>query len=319
MAILTTPSPLELTRFLARYGIAAACSSRALEEGTVNSSFRLEPPGQKPLFLRIYEEQDAAGARREAAMLAHLASRGVRTPSPVPALDRTLVGELCGKPAAIFPWVDGRMRCQAGVTPDDTRRVGAALGRLHRAGEGAERVVGRFERADLHVRLDAIAKAPQPELAALAAPLREKLDAWHAARDAGLPRGLVHGDLFRDNVLWDDRGEISALLDFESACEGTFAYDLMVTILAWCYASDFDPRLVRPLVEGYLTERDLSERERAALQAEGCCAALRFSITRITDRAMRGLTGRKDHRRFVRRFQILEQLAVGGVRELLGV
>ena len=110
------------------------------------------------------------------------------------------------------------------------------------------------------------------------------------ARDRSLPRGLIHGDLFRDNVLWAPSGEIAALLDFESACEGSYAYDLMVTVLSWCFGDDLDggPR-ASSVRDGYARVRPLAEQEAQALGAEGVrFAALRFTRdAHITDYAMR--------------------------------
>lgn len=318
MAPLTDVSRPELEAFLCRYDLGALAGYQPVEGGTVNTSFAIELAAKNRVFLRIYEEQGRAGAEREASLLAHLAKNGVATPSPIPMQDGALVGELRGKPAALFPWVAGRMRCQAAVRPGDTKKVGAALARLHLAGAGFERIEGRFDAPSLELRLDQIARAPSPELASQAEPLRARLASWTARRDGSLPRGVIHGDLFRDNVLWDG-DDIVALLDFESACDGTFAYDVMVAILSWCVGEALDASLARALVEGYESVRPLGEAERAGLLAEGCSAALRFTITRITDRAMRGLTGPKDWRRFRMRLEALEQLGERGLRELLGL
>jgi homoserine kinase type II len=148
----------------------------------------------------------------------------------------------------------------------------------------------------------------------------------HAARDPRLSRGVVHGDLFRDQVLWRDDGEIAALLDFESACDGTFAFDLMVTVLSWCVGDDLDAGLARAMADGYQRVRTLSEAERDGLAGEGSFAALRFAITRITDFSMRARnadgTARppaRDWRRFMKRFDKLQSLGAGGVRGVLGV
>jgi homoserine kinase type II len=214
------------------------------------------------------------------------------------------------------------MRCQAAVASRDAEQVGAALAKVHDAGQGAERSAGRFREADLAIRLDRIASATDPTLAARAAPLRARLERWRLARDPALPRGLVHGDLFRDNVLWDEEGSIVALLDFESASDGVFAYDVAVTILAWCVGDRLEPELARAMVAGYQRARPLTDAERAGLHAEACMAALRFSITRITDYAMRnGAEARviKDYRRFLMRLDALEALGEEGLRGALGL
>jgi homoserine kinase type II len=258
----------------------------------------------------VYEEQGAEGATRETAMLAHLAGRGVETPSPVAARDGRFVGELVGKPAVLFPWRPGRMRCQASVTPADVTRIGAALAHVHVEGRGVSMGEGRFRPEDLTRRLARI--RADARFAGVAPLLEGKLGRWLAERDPSLPRGLIHGDLFRDNVLWNDDGTISALLDFESASDGVLAYDLMVAVLAWCVGDGLDPELARALVAGYEAVRPMNPRERAGLRAEGCLAALRFTITRLTDYAMReeaaGPRTLKDWRRFLLRVEALEDL-----------
>jgi homoserine kinase type II len=187
-------------------------------------------------------------------------------------------------------------------------------------GEPAEK--GRFGVEALDARLSRIAESGDPTFAPMVTGLRASLLRVHAARDGSLPRGLTHGDLFRDNVLWAESGEVSALLDFESACEDAFAYDLMVTVLSWCFGDDLDARLASAMREGYERVRPLTEAEKRGLWAEGAFAATRFTVTRITDYAMRtGATGPrvvKDWRRFAKRFEKLESLGVAGTRAMLG-
>jgi homoserine kinase type II len=287
----------------------------------VNSNFGLQT-AQGRLFLRLYEEQDVGGATRETAMLGRLAAAGVPTPPPVGRLDGGFVSVVRGKPAALFPCRDGSMRCQAGVSPADARRVGEALARVHVAGAGEVAPAGRFGFEALVERLDRIAASGDPHFAPRVPSLRASLEQARAARDPSLPHGLMHGDLFRDNVLWDGRGEIAALLDFESACAGTYAYDLMVTALSWCFGDDLDAVLASALRDGYERVRPLTEAEKEGLWAEGSFAALRFTITRITDYAMRtGAAGPrvvKDWSRFMKRFEKLQELGIGGVRDRLG-
>ncbi len=321
MAVLTVIDETDARELLAGYGIPELRAVEGIAGGSVNSNFALET-GQGRLFLRLYEEQDLVGAQRETALLRRLAAAGVPTPPPVGRADGGLVSVVRGKPAALFPWRDGTMRCQAAVTPPDARRVGEALARVHVAGAGEVAPTGRFRYEDLVARLGRIEASGDPTFAPLAPSLRDRLRHANAARDPKLPRGLMHGDLFRDNVLWDASGEVSALLDFESACEGTYAYDLMVTVLSWCFGGDLDQGLARAMREGYESVRPLAEAEKRALWAEGSFAALRFTITRITDYAMRtGASGPrviKDWQRFMKRFEKLRELGRDGVRELLG-
>jgi homoserine kinase type II len=311
MGVFTEVGTDAMRAFVASYGLGDLVRFEGIPAGSVNSNFGVELSRTR-YFVRVYEEQDFAGAEAEARLLTVLERGGVPTPAPLVGTDGAHIRTLVGKPAALFPWRDGAMRCQASVTPEDTRKVGVALAKVHVVGAGAERPRGRFRIEDLFERLDRIARAEDPTHAALAAPLRAKLEEARDARDATLPRGLIHGDLFRDNVLWDDRGGISALLDFESASDGVFAYDLAVTMLAFCVGDALDWSLARALCEGYESVRPLESTERHALRTEARVAALRFTITRITDYAMRsgGVGPRvlKDYRRFLMRYDAVSSL-----------
>jgi homoserine kinase type II len=322
VAVLTPIDASDLRALFGAHGLPEPRSFTGIAGGSVNSNYAVEGAGGR-LFLRLYEEQGDDGARRECAMLERLARKGVPTPAPLRRADGEHVSVVRGKPAVLFPWRDGHMRCQAGVTPADAARVGEALARVHVAAAGEAAQPGRFGVEALGERLDRIAASGDPTFAPMVPGLRASLARVHAARDTSLPRGLTHGDLFRDNVLWADTGEVSALLDFESACEDAFVYDLMVTVLSWCFGDDLDARLASSMREGYERVRPLSQREREGLWAEASFAAMRFTITRITDYAMRtGATGPrvvKDWRRFAKRFEKLESLGLDGTRAVLGV
>jgi homoserine kinase type II len=323
MAVLTSVTDDDVRQLLSAYeahGLGPLRRVEGIAGGSVNSNFALELESGR-LFLRLYEERDRAGAEGETAMLDRLARAGVPTPAPLRRTDGAFVSVARGKPAAIFPWRDGRMRCQKGVTPDDARRVGEALARVHLAGLDEVCDAGRFRLTDLVGRLDRIEASGDKRFVEVAPRLRSALERVHRARDRSLPRGLTHGDLFRDNVVWDTAGGVAALLDFESACEGTYAYDLMVTVLAWCVGDDLDASLAAPMVAGYERVRPLAPGEKRALGVEARFAALRFTVTRITDYALRpegpGPRVVKDWSRFMMRFDILESLGPDGLSRLL--
>jgi homoserine kinase type II len=327
VGVFTRLDPRDARAIALAYGLGEVVEARGIPAGSVNSNYALACD-QGRFFLRIYEEQDAAGGAAEARMLEALASKGVRTPAPLrvqeSAATRDGAPTVAGKPVAVFPWRAGGMRCQASVGEDDARRLGAELARVHVAGEGVPVGAGRFRVEDLKQRVEVIRGATDPALAAQAPVLEAKLAEWTARRARAVAEGLIHGDLFRDNVLWEHEsgGDIAALLDFESASRGRFVFDLMVTVLAWSFGAALDARIARGICDGYRGVRELGEDERAALLAEGCIAALRFTITRITDYAMKGGIGPrvlKDWRRFAMRLATFESLGDAGLRRALGL
>jgi homoserine kinase type II len=221
----------------------------------------------------------------------------------------------------VFPWVDGEILCQGRVTPEAAAQVGEALARVHLAGASyADAPASRFGVAQLDARVRSLQATALPaEVGATVKRLAGRL-ARHAARAPDETWGLVHGDLFRDNVLFRE-GRVAALLDFESASRESRPFDLMVTVLAWCFGDRLEPALVRAMVQGYARARPLPEVEAAALFDEGSFAALRFGITRITDFELRprGSGVYKDYRRFLARADALDALGAHGLRAMAGV
>lgn len=326
MAILTVPTHEAFRAFFAAYGFdfPGRATARGLEVGTVNTSFAVTADDAR-YFLRIYEEQEMAGALAEARLLEHLAENAVPTPSPIPGSDGRVVRMLAGKPAALFPWIDGTMLCQKSVTPESARLVGRALACIHRVGpapgasQGSSLGSGRFGEKELLARCDRVALsqtlANDPEASVLAGKLRDAVVQVSARRATNLPSGLVHADLFRDNVLWQD-GNIRALLDFESAHIGPFVFDLAVTLLSWSFDDTFVPAIARAIAAGYREERTIEAVERRALFDEARFASLRFTITRITDETIR--VGKR-WQRFAARSAELERLGPDGFSELVGL
>ncbi|HLM73286.1 MAG TPA: phosphotransferase, partial [Polyangiaceae bacterium] len=225
----------------------------------------------------------------------------------------------------IFPWIEGEALCSKRVTADAVFRVGDALARVHLAGadlDGAP--LSRFRPANLEARIASIpqaAAAQSDELASTLHELSAKLaQVSRVSRSDPPRRGVIHGDLFRDNVIW--RGPaIAALLDFESASRGSPAFDLSVTLLAWCYGDDLDAELCRALVAGYQEARPVSKVERAELFHQARLAAMRFATTRITDFELRprGSGVWKDYRRFMARLKKIEALGEEGLLTHLGL
>ena len=306
MAVLSPQDRAQLEDALRAYDLGPLETFAPVERGTVNTSYAFVAGGVRHFF-RLYEEQDLEGARAEARLLFHLRAHGAKTPAPLARRDGELAGLHAGKPFAVFPFVAGDMRCQAAVTARDAGKLGAEVARLHIAARGADLKPSRFGARELGARLDAIRLHAPRELAELVPLLTAHLSRVEAqrARITRPPGIMIHGDLFRDNVLFDG-DEIASVLDFESAGEGHPTYDLAVALLAFSFRDAFDWDVARALVLGYEHVLGLHSVPREALFWDACFGAVRFSITRITDSAMRG--GRKDYRRFLSRLAALDAL-----------
>lgn len=262
-----------------------------IPKGTINSNFSVTTNGGR-VFLRVNECKREADVRYEGALLWHLGAHRLPTPQP---LRRT-----SGEPfyvwtapdgerrfITVFSWSEGAELADSAVKSRHASRVGEILARIH---DGAadfkhkrpgiytvERIIGRVE--------------AMRERAADIADLSEAMPALEAeveffrGRSPRLPEGTIHGDLFPDNMLWQN-DMVSAVLDFEQASRGRYAYDLAVTLLAFCCPSGretLDDTLAWALVAGYQRVRQLSDEELEELWVEARLAAFRFTVTRITD------------------------------------
>ena len=314
MALLTELSLASAVPLAKTFGLDLS-RIEPLSIGSVNSNFRLTDSAGKVFFARLYEEQDHAGALREHAVVALLDDAGVPV---VRALKNPAGGSLAdfqGKAFAVFPWVEGESLCQGSVSVAACTALGAALARVHLCSARAPALPeGRFRIPDLRERLKRVETAGRSALLPAVSTIRARLEHYEATRARNLAQGICHGDLFRDNVLWQG-ARLSALLDFESVCLGNFAYDLMVTTLAWCYGSEFQLPLVQALFDGYRSARPLPAAEVAALRSEGAIACLRFATTRLTDFSLRvpdGAVPVRDFQRFLARMTAIEGGALDG-------
>jgi homoserine kinase type II len=314
---LTSLGPGELAAIDAAFGLGVrAC--RPLWAGTINSNFELESAAGR-IFLRVNEGKTLDEVAYEAELLAHLAAHGVPSPLPMAARDGRRFGEVAGKLVTLFPWVAGAHA--EPPSPAQARALGAALARLHLAGaDFPRRRESRYTRARIQERAGALAARADlpPPLAPVVARLCAALRALPRAE---VPRGVIHGDLFPDNVLWD--GERPTLLDFEQASDGDLVYDLAVCLLSWCWDGDLVRETAAAMVAGYRSTRRLEPSEEAGLFDACRFAALRFTVTRLTDVELDPRVGDelrrvKDWRDFERRSARLEELGPEGLRSLVG-
>jgi homoserine kinase type II len=323
MGILTVLDDAALAGALAGFGLPPPDRVRPEPKGGVNTGYHLWSGGRR-FYLRVSEDKTDADVAFEVEVLEFLGEAGYA----VPTLERTPGGRaavpVAGRPALLFHYAAGEELAAGAVTPERCRRVGERLARLHELAAafpggrpnpyGPARVAGWLAALGRDGGGDA-------EVAAALPVLEDELA--RAAALPGAPGGLVHGDLFRDNVLWiGDR--VGTVLDWEMACTETFALDLGVALCAWAYGETaFDGARAAALVAGYRARRWAEPETLAALYPWTRFVALRFAASRIhgyhravlpADRLVR-----KDWRRYRDRLVRLRELGEGGFRALAGL
>ena len=283
MAVYTDVAAEDLAEFLKGYDIGELLSYKGIAEGVENSNFLLHTT-KGAYILTLYEKRVALDDLPYfLSLMAHLAERGVRCPQPAMNRKGEVYSWLAERPAAIINFLEGVWPRRPNVA--HCTGVGEALARMHLAGSdfplfrnNTLSVGGWRPLFDLAApRADGV----QPGLRDFIA---RELDHLEARWPADLPVGVIHADLFPDNVFFlGDR--LSGLIDFPFSCNDILAYDVAICLNAWCFEPDhaFNVTKARALLGAYGRERQLSVAEQEALPLLARGSALRFLLTRLVD------------------------------------
>lgn len=283
MAVYTEVADEDLEAFLAAYDIGEVRSYKGIAEGVENSNYMLHTT-KGVYFLTLYEKRVAL---RDLpfflGLMNHVAAKGIHCPVPIRDRRGEMLGELAGRPAAVVSFLEGLSVKRP--QPRHCAQLGAGLAQFHLAGldfplrrENALDVKGwrpLFE--SCQARADEVSHG-------LAAELGAELDILEAQWPKDLPQGVIHADLFPDNVFFIGE-ELSGLIDFYFACNDALAYDLAICLNAWCFEGDgsFNITKARALSQAYHSVRPLGAAELAALPLLARGSAMRFLLTRLYD------------------------------------
>jgi homoserine kinase type II len=281
MSVYTKVSPEELSAWLEHYSIGALVELQGIAAGIENTNYFVTTTHGR-YVLTLFERLRRDELPFYLNLMAHLARHGIPCPAPVADRDNALLGTLKGKPATLVTRLSGT------PVPDpdasQVSQVGAMLAAMHLAGMSYD---GRLENPR-GLRWQR-ATAPQV-MPFLDAPRRDllasELEFQSSQRFDVLPRGPVHADLFRDNVLFEGRSQrIGGIIDFYFAGIDSFLFDIAVTVNDWCVdaAGDIEPRRAAALLAAYQAARALTPEERTAWPAVLRAAALRFWVSRLYD------------------------------------
>src|SRR5437868_9583893 len=283
MAVYTDVAAEDLAEFLRGYEIGELTSYKGIAEGVENSNFLLHT-SKGAYILTLYEKRVAVDDLPYfLSLMAHLAERGVRCPQPARNRNGEVYSELAGRPAAIINFLEGMWPRRPNAA--HCAGVGDALAKMHLAGHDFP----LFRKNPLSV-------AGWRPLFDLAAPRADSVaHVWRdlVGRELGhlgarlpieLPVGVIHADLFPDNVFFLG-DKLSGLIDFPFACNDILAYDVAICLNAWCFEPDhsFNVTKARALLNAYGRARKLSQPEQDALPLLARGAALRFLLTRLVD------------------------------------
>lgn len=283
MAVYTEVSDEALATFIASYELGELWSYKGIAEGVENTNY-LVRAASGPYILTLYEKRvDRKDLPFFLGLMEHLAAAGIKCPTPVHDRNGQVLRELAGRPAAIVTFLEGlwirRPRAE------HCAAVGRSLAEMHLGGNGFE--LGRANSLSVESwrPLFATCAGEADTISSgLAQAIETELDSLEAAWPRDLPSGVIHADLFPDNVFFLGK-EISGFIDFYFACNDMFAYDIAICLNAWCFEPDnaFNITKARAMLRGYSSVRTLTEGEVEALPVLARGAALRFLLTRVYD------------------------------------
>jgi len=280
MAVFTSVSEAELTAWLGDYSLGQLLELQGISSGIENTNYFVTTTNGR-FVLTLFEILTADELPFYLNLMAHLARHGIPCPNPVANRLNQFLGTLNGKPACIVSRLSGNST----TAPNSAQcaAIGAMLGQMHIAGQSFSQIMPNPRGAAWRA-----ATTPQvrPFLDAQQAALLESEVALHAQQSwTSLPQGVIHADLFRDNVLLEEN-RVGGLIDFYFACSDALLYDVAITVNDWCVNADgmLDAAKTQTFLRAYHAVRPLQESERDAWPLMLRVAALRFWLSRLFDK-----------------------------------
>ena len=280
MAVFTSVSAAELTAWLGQYSLGQLLELQGIASGIENTNYFVTTSNGR-FVLTLFEILSVDELPFYLNLMAHLARHGIPCPNPVANRANQFLGMLNGKPACIVSRLSGKST----TVPNNAQcaAIGAMLGQMHIAGQSFSQIMpnprGTAWRASTARQVRTFLDAQQAELL-------ESEVALHARQDwTSLPQGVIHADLFRDNVLLEEN-RIGGLIDFYFACSDALLYDVAITLNDWCMQSDgtADAAKTQTFLRAYHAVRPFLESEHAAWPLMLRMAALRFWLSRLYDK-----------------------------------
>ena len=279
MSVYTTVTPDQLKAWLKQYSLGALVDLQGIASGIENTNYFVTTTHGR-YVLTLFEKLQRAELPYFINLMAHLARHGVPCPSPMASLNNHFLNELNGKPACVVSCLDGKSLIAP--TMQHCAQVGEMLADIHQVGKSYS---DTMENSRGRQWWKATAPQVMPHLSESdAALLKEELrhQALHRLED--LPRGVIHADLFRDNVLFKDE-TLSGVIDFYYACNDVWLYDVAITVNDWCVSADGELNEERTLalLKAYHATRPFTPIERGAWPVMLRAGALRFWLSRLYD------------------------------------
>ena len=276
MSVYTQITRPQLDQFFSTYALGEVISFEGIEDGINNTNYCVETT-QGCFVLTLFETLTADELPHFMRLLSHLVKHNIPCPGPQADPQANVLRELNNKPAAIFKRLSGKATASPSI--EHCQEIGLQLANLHRCTQNYVFPIKNNNDLDwcktLLNKIDAQLSVTDRAL------INDELLFQTENSLVNLPQGLIHADLFRDNVLFVDN-RLSGMLDFYSACKGSLLFDIAITVNDWCFENgDINPDKITALLSGYESLRPLEQLEKQHWQIMLRAAALRFWLSRL--------------------------------------
>lgn len=321
MAVYTLLDYRTAANLVTVYGLGNLNQMTGIPAGSVNTHYLLETSKGK-VILKVDEVKSASEAERELMLLLFLRAREFHCPQPLVDRNGRSYHIYKGKPLSLYTLLSGKSFPEVQLTHAQLEHVGQTLARLHQLSSGYPKEEdNRFSATRVLALYQEVKERLPGYLRHLTHMLDDEVLYQQQYLEDRLPKGIIHGDLFADNLLFR-KDHVVGVLDFEAACYGKFIYDIATAVNALCY---LDGRYVierfEALIAGYQSIRTLTLTEWDAFPNELRFSAFRFTITRLKDFFLHPMAARdrvsKDFQEFFDRLQVLRRERSGGMDRLL--
>lgn len=277
MARYTTLSPIELDQIVSQYRIGTALKLEEIPGGFGNSNFKLTTT-EGQYLLKICDEKDPAELNMQIALLRHLYQHAYPTVYPIPTKNQKQLTHQTFGSVMLYPFLPGE---QPQSSPDTLVQLGEALAKLHHIPPiaGLPRfAMGISQMTPFFTEVQGTQFATHPFVESL----KLQLESMEPQLNASLPMGLLHGDLFLDNTLFDG-DQMVAILDFEEGCYDTLLIDVGMTLIGCCYTLEnrLNLEAAQRFLDAYNALRPLTESEWRCLDNFVHYAALSIAFWRF--------------------------------------
>jgi len=286
MAIYTKVSKNDLEEFFSKYNLGKVENFRGIKEGIENTNYFIQTSKNK-FILTIYEKRvQEKDLPFFMSLMRNLFDANFKSPEPIINRNGNYITEIVGKKAAVISFINGGSK--KNLTPENCKEVGSEIAKMHMitknlaAKRKNELSLDSWKKIYQNVKEACFKIHPQ-----LSKIIEENLVEVEKNWPTNLPAGIIHADLFPDNIFFN-KNKFNGIIDFYFSCNDFYAFEIAVCLNALCFEGtkenlSFNVTKAKKFIDGYSKIRKISDDEKNSLKILSQGAALRFLLTRVFD------------------------------------